>query len=129
MTLDSENLVPKVHPATREVLPDDPLMLNATPVAGDPEVMLRAIVREYAWMGWNVHEITGLFRDPFYPMLHGLWAVLGEDGVRTRIEDVFEREGVMRFRSTVYEAPEVEDPEVVQIGPRRPEGSRHVEGL
>src|SRR5262249_58379214 len=51
MECDRERFVPKVHPATREVLPEDPLALHATPVEGDPDVLIRALVREYAWMG------------------------------------------------------------------------------
>ena len=40
-------------------------------------------------MGWDAEQIAALFRDPFYPMLHGLWQALGEAGVRDRIDAVF----------------------------------------
>jgi hypothetical protein len=125
----SANLVPKVHPATREVLPDDPMDLHATPVAGDPEVMIRAVVQEFAGMGWEVHDILRLFRDPFYPLLHGLWLALGEDGIRERVGSVVQRYGVYRFRTSIQEAPELPEPELVQIGPKGPGGSRHGHGL
>src|SRR5262245_19305051 len=71
------SLVPKVHPTSRPVEPDDPLTLHATTVAGDPELMLHCLVQEYAWMGWDAEQILSLFRDPFYPVLHGLWCLYG----------------------------------------------------
>jgi hypothetical protein len=122
--------VPKVHPATRPVEADDPMTLHATPVEGDPDAMVRAVVQEYAWMGWDSEQILGLFRDPFYPMLHALRLALGEAGVQGRIDDVYRRQGVYRFRSTIVEEPDVADaePELVQIGPLRPGGSRHGTG-
>lgn len=128
MESSAERFVPKVHPASREVMPDDPMTLWATPVAGDPDLLIRAVVQEYAWMGWNAEQIAGLFRDPFYPMLHGLWRVFGEAGVRERIDAVVHRCGVFRFRSTVYEEPGEAAPELVQIGLGRPRGVRHGNG-
>jgi hypothetical protein len=124
-----ERFVPKVHPASREVMPDDPMTLCATPVEGDPDLLVRAVVQEYAWMGWDAEQIAALFRDPFYPMLHGLRRALGEAGVRERIDAVFRLCGVFRFRATVREEPDDAAPELVQIGPWRPEGVRHGDGL
>src|SRR5947209_8772484 len=94
----AERFVPKVHPASREVMPEDPMTLCASPVAGDPDVLIRAVVQEYAWMGWDAGQIAALFRDPSYPMLYGLRHALGEAGVRERIDAVFRRCGVFRFR-------------------------------
>jgi hypothetical protein len=128
-TTQPQNLVPKVHPATRAVEPDDPMSLFATPVAGDPDVMLQAVVHEYAWMGWDAEQILGLFRDPFYPLLNDLRDALGEDVLRQRIGAIFECAGVYRFRATVREAPEEIEPELVQIGPMRLEESHHGNGL
>jgi hypothetical protein len=104
----ADRLVPKVHPASREVMPDDPMSLCAMPAPGDPDLMIRAVVGEYAWLGWGADQIAALFDDPFYPMLHGLRQALGEAGVRERIDAVFARNGVYRFRATVAEA--VEEP-------------------
>ncbi|MBV8126238.1 MAG: hypothetical protein JO114_01075 [Planctomycetaceae bacterium] len=129
MESSAERFVPKVHPASREVMADDPMTLCATPVAGDPDLLIRAVVQEYAWMGWNAEQIAALFRDPFYPMLHGLWRVLGEAGVRERIDAVFHRNGVFRFRSTVHEEPGEAAPELIQIGLGRPQEVRHGDGL
>jgi hypothetical protein len=124
-----ERFVPKVHPASREVMPDDPLTLHATPVAGDPDLLIRAVVQEYAWMGWDAGQIAALFDDPFYPMLHGLRHALGAAGVRGRIDAVFHRCGVFRFRSTIHEETEDSAPELVQLGLGRPEGVHHGDGL
>jgi hypothetical protein len=130
MNSEAERFVPKVHPATRSVEADDPMTLHATAVEGDPEAMVRAVIQEYAWMGWDPEQIVGLFRDPFYPMLHALRLALGEAGIRRRLDDVYRRQGVYRFRSTIFEDPDVADgePELVQIGPLRPGGSRHAAG-
>jgi hypothetical protein len=129
MTTRPGNLVPKVHPATRAVEPDDPMSLYATPVTGDPEVMLRAVVQEYAWLGWDAEQVLALFRDPFYPLLNDLRDALGEDALRERIGAIFQRAGVYRFRATVREAPEEVVPELVQIGPMGLGGGRHGDGL
>ena len=53
MDSDPERFVPKVHPATRAVEPDDPMDLDATLVPGDVDLMFRSVVQEYAWMGWG----------------------------------------------------------------------------
>ena len=128
MEISSERFVPKVHTASREVMADDPMTLCATPAAGDPDLLIRSVVQEYAWMGWEAEQIVALFRDPFYPMLHGLWRVLGEADVRDRIDAVFHRCGVFRFRSTVQEQPDEDAPEFIQIGPSKPQGVRHGNG-
>jgi hypothetical protein len=129
MESSAERFVPKVHPASREAMADDPMTLCATPAAGDPDLLFRAVVQEYAWMGWSAEQIAALFRDPFYPMLHGLGQVLGETGVRERIDAVFFHSGVFRFRSTVHEAPDETAPVLVQIGLGRPRGAHYGDGL
>jgi hypothetical protein len=116
MTTPSERFVPKVHPATRPAEPEDPWTLHATPVAGDPEVMLECLVQEYAWMGWDVEQILTLFRDPSYPALHALWRGCGEEGLRRRIAGVLRRMGVFRFRSVVCDEPEPAEPELIELG-------------
>jgi hypothetical protein len=119
MNSDFDRFVPKVHPTSRPVEPDDPLNLNATMVAGDVDLMFRSIVQEYAWMGWGADAILGLFRDPYYPALHGLWQTLGEDETRARIEAVLARTGVIHFRASVHETEPDDcdqEPELVPIG-------------
>lgn len=115
--VDSKNLVPKVHPATRPVEPEDPMSLHATPAPGDPEVMLRCVVQEYAGMGMNADQIMTLFRDPCYPALNDLLSALGEGGLRQRVEHITRQIGVFRFHAV--EAPETESqdlPELIELG-------------
>jgi hypothetical protein len=124
----AERFVTKVHPATREVMPEDPLTLCASPVAGDPDLLIRAVVQEYAWLGWDAEQIAALFRDPFYPMLDGLRQAYGEAGIRERIESVFHHHGVFRFRSTIIEEPDDPAPKLIQIELQGLKGVRHGDG-
>jgi hypothetical protein len=107
---------------------EDPLTLHATAVQGDPEVMLQCLVQEYAWMGWDTDQILSLFRDPFYPALHQLCRLYGEDGLRTRIAGLLCQMGIYHVQVTVREEPEPAEPgtELIQIGIRsaRPEGPK-----
>jgi hypothetical protein len=120
MVPEAERFVPKVHPATRPAEPDDPFTLHATPVAGDPEVMLHCLVQEYAWMGWSAEEILQLFRDPSYPALHSLWCLYGEAGLRDRLAAVLSQTGTFRLEEVVHEEMEPldEEPELIQLGIR-----------
>ncbi len=105
--------VPKVHPASRGLEPEDPMSLHATALPGDPDLMIRAVVQEFGGMGWNFNQILALFHDPFYPVLQGLGEALGETEIRRRVAETLERHGVHRFQCTIQEAPE--EPDVVQI--------------
>ena len=125
----AEQYVPKIHPATRPVEPEDPMTLYATPVAGDPEVMLQCLAQEYAWLGWGAEEILGLFHDSFYPALNELLRAYGEDGIRERLTAVLGPMGVFRFTGAVRDDPE---PELIQLGIRgqgKPEGTNHAAGV
>ena len=99
--------VPKTHPATREMLPDDPLEMQGFELPGDPELMLRLLVEEYARIGWGADAIMGLARDPHYQAFHGLFRLFGEDGVRKRVSGILARCGVMRVSAREIE-PSVE---------------------
>jgi hypothetical protein len=101
--------VPKTHPATREVLPDDPMELHGIEVPGDPDLMLRLLVEEYARIGWGLKPILQLARDPNYEAFHKLWQLFGEVELGRRIGDILARCGVMRV--TTDELPE----QLVQI--------------
>jgi hypothetical protein len=96
----SPEVVPKTHPAQREILPDDPLSLHACEVPGDSELMLRLLVEEYARMGWGTEALLGLARDPNYRALHGLWQALGEEAFRGRVEERLARCGIFRATTT-----------------------------
>jgi hypothetical protein len=99
------NFVPKVHPATRPVELDDPMNLFAVEVPGDPELMLRLLVEEYARMGWGLNELVGLFRDPFYVAAHGLWLHYGEEELKRRLVAMLNRVGVVRTKTTTSVPP------------------------
>jgi hypothetical protein len=100
------NLVPKVHPATRPVEPEDPLNLHGFEVPGDPEIMLRMLVEEFARMGYGLEALMGLCRDPFYHALHGVWLRYGEEELRRRICGILARAGVMRVRTVCAPDPQ-----------------------
>jgi hypothetical protein len=93
------NAVPKVHPATREILPDDPMEMHGFEVPGDPGLMLRLLVEEYARIGWDARAIMQLARDPNYQALFGLLQMFGEEELMARIDQVAARCGVIRVKT------------------------------
>jgi hypothetical protein len=122
MSTSSERWVPKVHPLARAVAPEDPMELVATPVQGDPEVMLECLVQEFAWMGWGPDELLGLFHNPMYPVLNQLREHYGDEAVRQRVQALLGRSGVFRFQETIALDPEPADedgPELIQLSLRR----------
>jgi hypothetical protein len=120
MNTPEGNWVPKVHPLTRAVEPEDPMELMATPAPGDPDVMLECLVQEYAWMGWDPAQLLDLFQSPLYPVLNQLLAAYGEEEVRRRIGAVLARSGVFRVTAVVEEEPEPDDgPELIQLSIRK----------
>jgi hypothetical protein len=115
------HLAPKVHPLSRLAEAEDPLEMVAVPLAGDPELMLRCVVEEYARMGWDAEQILKLFEDPFYPALAGLRRLHGDAGLTEYVTDLVRRPGAFRVRVTVWEAPgpeesEETEPEMVELG-------------
>jgi hypothetical protein len=94
------NAVPKVHPASREILPDDPLEMYGVEVPGDPDLMLRLLIEEYARIGWGVDDVMQLARDPNYTAFYGLRRALGEEPLRRRVAEILARCGVIRVKAT-----------------------------
>jgi hypothetical protein len=118
----ADRFVPKVHPTTREVESDDPLELVAEPVPGDPDVMLECLVQEFAWLGWDVDPVLGLFHSPDYPVLNQLLDYFGEAEVRRRIGAILGGVGVFRVTETIDDEPDPEDddgPELIQLTIRK----------
>ncbi len=113
MTDSSVNPVPKIHPATRPVEPEDPMHLHAVEVPGDTELMLRVVVEEYARMGCGPDEIMALCRNPFYQAPHGLWLLHGEEELQRRVTQILDRCGVMRTTTVDSEPPA---DQLVQLG-------------
>jgi hypothetical protein len=119
MATTKEQWVPKVHPTTREVEPEDPMELIATPVQGDPEVMLECFLQEFAWMGWDAEQLMALFRDPGYPVLNQLLEHYGEPSIRERIRSLL-GSAVLRFSERIVEEPEPqEEHELIQLSFRK----------
>lgn len=126
MTDHSEKLVPKVHPLDRELLADDPMELMASLVHGDPALMLRCMIEEYLWMGWNVDELFGLFQSSEYPVLQSLLTQFGAARVRDEIEALAFGMGGVRVTAVVDETPDPDlvedhddDGELIQLSLRR----------
>jgi hypothetical protein len=114
MSNENSNPTPKIHPASREILPEDPMEMHGIEVPGDPNLMLRLLVEEYARIGWGASAIMQLARDPNYQAFHGLWQFYGEQELAARVEQVLSRCGIMRV--TQHEAqPEPAPPNLVQI--------------
>jgi len=90
----------KVHPASREILPDDPMDMHGFEVPGDPNLMLRLLVEEYARIGWGAEAMMQLARDPNYQAFHGLWQLFGEDELHRRVVEIVSRCGVIRVKTT-----------------------------
>ena len=97
------NAIPKVHPATREILPDDPMEMHGFEVPGDPGLMLRLLVEEYARIGWEAQAIMRLARDPNYQALFGLLRFFGEEELTARVSQTLARCGVIRVKTTETE--------------------------
>jgi hypothetical protein len=96
---------PKVHPLDREMLPEDPLEMQAFEVPGDTDLMFRIVVEEFGRMGWDAAAIVHLARDPFYAALHGLWKLYGEEKFNASVRQVLSRAGVIRVRSVESPPP------------------------
>ena len=96
---------PKTHPLDREMLPEDPLELQAFEVPGDVELMFRVVIEEFARMGWNSAAIVELAHNPFYQALHGLWRFYGETEFQRRVHLILARAGVIRVREFVAPPP------------------------
>jgi hypothetical protein len=114
----------KPHPKDRAVELDDPMDLQAFEVSGDPQVMLRMLVEEYARMGWALDEVMALFRDPFYVAAHGLWLLFGEEELRRRISQVLARCGIVRT-TTKLSTPASERLVQIELPASRGQGERH----
>jgi hypothetical protein len=99
MPLTASNAVAKVHPATREILPDDPMELQGFEMPGDPELMLRLLVEEYARIGWDAQAILQLAHDPNYQAFFRLFEFFGEEELAKRMSEILARCGVIRVKT------------------------------
>ncbi len=72
------------------------MAMHGFQIPGDPELMLRILIEEYARMGWTRQAIMELAGDPNYRGFHGLQQLDGEEELRHRIDAVLAKTGVMR---------------------------------
>jgi hypothetical protein len=121
MNVEMENWVPKVHPLSRGAEAEDPIELVASPVVGDSDLMLEAVVQEFSQMGLDAAELLEMFQSPAYPILRQIGDRLGERELRRRIEQSLSRTGVFRVHETILEPEdeEDEDGELIQLKVRR----------
>ena len=127
MLFDQTNAAPKVHPATRAIEPEDPMNLHGVEVDGDPEIMLRMLVEEYARMGCGLDELMDLCRQPFYVGFHGLLQFYGEAELKRRVSGILSRCGV--FRVVMREAtPQLEQLVQLDLSPLRDVNNDVAEG-
>ncbi len=112
MNVKNQAAAMKVHPATREMLPDDPMQLSGFQVPGDPELMLRMLVEEYARLGWKADAIVGMICDPNHQLFGGLLELFGREALREKVEKIVARCGVIKV--SFSEAEDVTE-QLVQI--------------
>lgn len=91
---------PNIHPATREILPEDPMEMQGFEVPGDPDLMLRLLVEEYARIGWGADAILQLARDPNYLAFHGFLEFLDEEELARRVRETVAQCGIIRVQQT-----------------------------
>jgi hypothetical protein len=101
----SADAVPKVHPATREILPDDPMEMHGFEVPGDPQLMLRLLIEEYSRIGAGVDAIMQLACDPNYTVFFALRRSLGDEEFRRQVSSIIARCGVIRVKAKETGAP------------------------
>jgi len=75
--------------AEKEFELDDPMELVSFALPEeDPQMrreMARCLAEEFIRMGTSEEELLGMFRNPFYAVLHGVYQSLGEPAVREAI--------------------------------------------
>jgi hypothetical protein len=59
--------------------------------AEEEDEMVRCVIEEYCWIGWDEERIWKLFTNPFYQATHRLYRERGAEHVQRLIEDVLGR--------------------------------------
>jgi hypothetical protein len=114
------SLVPKVHPATREVESDDPMELVAEPAPGDPNEMLDCLIHEFTWMGYGPDRLVPMFRDPEYPVLNQLRDYFGDAEIARRVEESLTGWESLRVTEEFDDTPEPGDEDdLIELTVRR----------
>ncbi len=84
-------------PENKTPEPDDPFELKGHVAGGDPEVMARSIIEEYARMGWDREKLIWLFENPNFSMPHKFYQKYGEEKTKELIDEVLKKHGVLQF--------------------------------
>ncbi len=96
---------PLPHGREKDPDPDDPMSLQGVGgLPGDPALMARCIVEEYARMGATRDAILALFTDPEFHT-HRLLVEHGEEWVRRIVDETLARIGTFRFVEVVEDDP------------------------
>ena len=80
--------------------PKDPNMLVGVVLPGDREAineMAYVFAEEFARQGYDKTQLLWLFKNPFYAGAHGAYKALGEEAIRTIIDECLNAWGSVRF--------------------------------
>lgn len=56
--------------------------------AEEEDEMVRCVIEEYCWLGWDERELWRLFTHPFYQATHQFYTERGEQHVGRLLEEV-----------------------------------------
>ncbi len=76
---------------------DDPFELKGVAIDGDPEVMIRCIIEEYARMGWGRERIMYLFETPNFQIPNRYLEEHGKEQVEKLVDRVLSEHGVFQY--------------------------------
>jgi len=80
--------------------PNDPNMLVGVVLPGDREAMIEmayVFAEEFARQGYDKTQLLWLFKNPFYAGAHGAYKALGDEAIRTIIDECLAVWGRIRF--------------------------------
>ena len=83
--------------------PKDPNMLVGVVLPGDREAMIEmayVFAEEFARQGYDKTKLLWLFKNPFYAGAHGAYKALGEETIRTIIDECLAVWGRIQFTTT-----------------------------
>ncbi len=80
--------------------PSDPHSLVGVGVPAGEEVhldMAYVIAEEFTRLGFDRDRLLGLFQDPFYRSAHGVFEILGEEKIKSIIQETLQVWGRIQF--------------------------------
>ncbi len=80
--------------------PTDPNVLVGVVLPGDTEAthdMAYVFAEEFARMGYDREGLMRLFKNPHYAGAHGAYQTLGDEAIRSIIEECLKAWGTVRF--------------------------------